>query len=114
MLLAVLVLSVAAGCTSRTKEVIKEQYVITDVICDRLDDAQKQPTKEELYGFVVATRDTFDTLKKKGKSISIAIYSKSVTMSNRIAAKEDIDYEELKQFVKSARDTYKILLEEKK
>lgn len=113
--LLVMVLAVAlAACTSRTKEIIKEQYVISDVMCDRIDDPQKTPTKEDLYKFVVATKDTFDTLKKKGRSISIAMYSKAVMLSDRIANNEDIDVDELRQFVKATRDTYGILLEEKR
>jgi len=109
----VIVLLVLAGCTSRTKEVIKEQYVITDIICDRIDSTDKQPTKEDLQGFVIGTRDTFETLKKKGQTINIAVYAKAVALSDRINNKEDIDIDELQQFVKMTRDTYKLLLEEK-
>jgi hypothetical protein len=109
-----LIFVLLAGCTSRTKEVVKEQYVITDIICDRIDSTDKKPTKEELEGFVVGTRDTFDTLKKKGKSINISVYAKATTLSDRINNKEVIDIDELQQFVKMTRDTYKLLLEEKK
>jgi hypothetical protein len=107
-----LVLVLLVGCTSRTKEIVKEQYVITDIICDRINTTDKQPTKEELQGFVVGTRDTFDTLKKKGKSINISVYAKAVAISDRINNKENIDIDELRQFVKMTRDTYKLLLEE--
>jgi len=114
LLLVVFVL--AAGCTSRTREIVKEQYVITDVICDRIDnsDPQKQPTRQELYGFVVGTRDTFDTLKKKGTSISISVYATAVTLSDRISKNENIDMDELRQFVKQTRDAYGLILEKKK
>jgi len=112
--IAIFILLTLVGCTSRTKEVIKEQYVITDIICDRIDSTDKKPTEEELKGFVIGTRDTFDTLKKKGKSISISVYAKSVALSDRINNKETIDMDELQQFVKMTRDTYKLLLEEKK
>ncbi len=54
----VVIFLVLAGCTSRTKETIKEQYVITDIICDRIDSTDKQPTREDLQGFVIGTRDT--------------------------------------------------------
>lgn len=110
----VIVLLVLAGCTSRTKEVIKEQYVITDIICDRIDSTDKQPTKEDLQGFVIGTRDTFETLKKKGQTINIAVYAKAVALSDRINNKEDIDIDELQQFVKMTRDAYKLILEEGK
>jgi len=105
---------VLVGCTSRTKEIIKEQYVITDIICDRIDSTDKQPTKEDLRGFVIGTRDTFDTLKKKGQTINIAVYAKAVALSDRINNKEDISMDELRQFVKMTRGAYKLLLEEKK
>jgi hypothetical protein len=110
----VVIFLVLAGCTSRTKEVVKEQYVITDIICDRIDSADKQPTKEELQGFVIGTRDTFDTLKKKGQTINITVYAKAVALSDRINNKEDISMDELRQFVKMTRDAYKLILEEYK
>jgi hypothetical protein len=110
----VIIFLMLAGCTSRTKEVVKEQYVITDIICDRIDSTDKKPTKEELQGFVIGTRDTFDTLKKKGKSISISVYAKATTLSDRINNKEDINMDELQQFVKMTRDAYKLILEEDK
>jgi len=104
---------VLVGCTSRTKEVIKEQYVITDIICDRIDSDQK-PSRDELQKFVLGTRATFDILKQKGKTISIDVYAKASTLSDRINNKEDIDIEELRQFVKMTRDAYKLLLGEEK
>lgn len=107
------ILLVLVGCTSRTKEIVKEQYVITDIICDRIDSTDKKPTKEELQGFVIGTRDTFDTLKKKGKTINVSIYAKAVALSDRINNKEDVSIDELQQFVKTTRDAYKLLLEEK-
>lgn len=110
----VIVLLVLAGCTSRTKEIIKEQYIITDIICDRIDSTDKQPTKEDLQGFIIGTRDTFDTLKKKGRSINISVYAKSVALSDRVNNKEDISMDELRQFVKMTRDAYKLILEEDK
>lgn len=113
-LLVLVLLAVVAGCTSRTREITKEQYVIADIICDRIETPDKKPTREELNSFVVATKDTFDTLKRKGRVISIAMYSKAVTLSNRIAQGEEVDIDELFQFVKQTRDAYGILLEEKK
>jgi cytidylate kinase len=110
--LFLILILLAAGCTSRTKEVVKEQYVITDIICDRIDSTDKQPTKEELQGFVIGTKDTFDTLKQKGQDISITVYAKATTLSNRINNKENIDLDELRQFVKMTRDVYKLLLGE--
>jgi hypothetical protein len=110
----VVVFFILAGCTSRTKEVVKEQYVITDIICDRIDSTDNQPTKEELQGFVVGTRDTFDILKKKGRIINITVYAKAVALSDRINNKEDINIDELRQFVKMTRDAYKLILEEDK
>jgi len=112
---AIILLILMVGCgTTRTKEIIKEQFVITDIICDRIDSTDKQPTKEELQGFVIGTRDTFETLKKKGKTINIQVYAKAVTLSDRINNKEDVDINELRQFIKMTRDTYKIILGEEK
>jgi hypothetical protein len=110
-LLATLLL---ASCTSRTREIIKEQYVISDIVASRIDDPNKKPTRSELEGFVFASRDTFETLKKKGKPLSMSVYSRAVTLSNNL--KEDsssVSDEELRQFVKMTRDAYKLMLEEK-
>ncbi len=114
VLVPVVLLLLIAGCTSRTKEIIKEQYVISDIIAERVDSADKKPSRAELEGFVKATKDTFETLKNKGRELSLNVYSRAVTLSDKIVQNEpSVTDEELRQFVKMTRDTYKLMLEEK-
>ncbi len=113
----ILLLLIVSACTSRTKEVLKQNYIITDILVQRVEDSActDKPTRQNLEDFVQSTKRTFESLKTKGVAISEIVYIKATTLNERIANKDPslTDFE-LIQFLKMTRDVYKMLTEEKK
>jgi len=92
---------VSSACTSRIKETLKSDYVLTGIFVQRMN-TDKPLTRANLENFIQSTLRSYEVLKKSGKMIDIITYSKAQTLYNRITNKDStLTDEELVQFLKA-------------